>query len=68
YIKDAYAFFKDTCAQMHGGWIPEGPMEKWPEQFPPHARVVLETSANTLDEAKRLAERLRRICGEYPAA
>jgi hypothetical protein len=59
YIKEAYAFFKDCCAQWHMGWTPDGPIETWPAQFPPGCRVVVTAATDKREDAIRLCARLQ---------
>ncbi len=49
--------FAATCAQMHH-WNGEGDPLTWPAQFPAGSRLIVEVSAQSPDEAKRLAEKM----------
>lgn len=55
-LKEAYPFFAPHVVQMHGN-IAEGPAETWPAQYPPGARIVLESWVKTRDEALDAARR-----------
>ena len=62
---DAYPFFAGHVAQMHGN-IADGPPESWLAQYPPQARVILETGwIETQAEAESLAARLNALRGEH---
>lgn len=61
----ARAFFADKCAQMHW-WNGEGAPETWPKSFPPKARMVIEVSAGSKDDAIRLADKMRQACTRQP--
>ena len=61
-LKMAYEFFSDHVPQMHS-WFGDGPAWTWPEQYPEGARVVMETSATSKDEALELSEKLHIACG-----
>lgn len=60
--REAYPYFAGHTAQMHG-WCGEGEPWTWPAQLPADARVVLQASAETKDEAAALAEKMRRALG-----
>ena len=64
-LRAAYAFFAGHVAQMHS-WCGAGPAWTWPEQYPQGARVVLQASAATRDEAIELSEKLCAACGRLP--
>lgn len=53
YIKDAFAFFNGSIAQMHYGWAPEGPIETWPRQYPKGKKIVVDWWPGTREEAIR---------------
>ena len=61
-LRDAYAFFARRTAQFHS-WFGDGPAWTWPALYPEGARVVMEVSANSRDEALELSERLWAACG-----
>ncbi|MBU0714400.1 MAG: hypothetical protein KJ964_03455 [Verrucomicrobia bacterium] len=61
YIKEAYPFFRDTCAQWHMGWLPSGNPETWPRQYPEGARVVINVAANSKEDAIRLCAKLQEV-------
>jgi len=62
YLTEAYAFFGPHVPQMHN-WCGDGEPEQWPSLWPPGSRVVLQATARGIDEAKRLSERLWKLCG-----
>ncbi|MCK4376556.1 MAG: hypothetical protein KAX19_14565, partial [Candidatus Brocadiae bacterium] len=61
-VRSAYEFFAPHVPQMHS-WFGEGPAWTWPEQFPEGARVAMEGTANSRDEALELSDRLWTACG-----
>jgi hypothetical protein len=65
YILDSLAFYGNRVAQMPVGWIPDGPPETWPAQFPPGTRVVFEVQAEDAGQAVMIAEELQRVRGNH---
>lgn len=61
-LRSAYEFFAPHVPQMHS-WFGGGPAWTWPEQFPEGARVAMEGTANSRDEALELSDRLWTACG-----
>jgi hypothetical protein len=61
YIRDAYAYFAGTCAQMHMGWTPPGSASGWLQHLPTESRVVLELHAGSESEAVRLADTMQAV-------
>jgi hypothetical protein len=59
YLLDSMRFYGETVPQMPIGWTPDGPPEKWPDQFPNGARIVFEVPAEDCEEAAAIADRLR---------
>ncbi len=59
YILDSLRYYGNQVAQMPVGWIPAGPPESWPAQFPEGTRVVFEVDAETAGQAQSIAERLQ---------
>jgi len=53
----AYSYFATHTAQLHayGG---EGPAWEWPEGYPRDARVVMDITAETRDQAMQISQRL----------
>ena len=64
YAIDAYDHFVDCCAQWNIGWPGDGPVETWPGQMPDGCRFVIETRAETLDEARKLCDKLHAQRGD----
>jgi hypothetical protein len=60
-LTEAYRFFA-AIPQMHS-WCGEGDPWMWPTTYPAGARVVIQATATTRDEAQRLADRLWIACG-----
>lgn len=61
YLRKALPFFRDTCAQWHVGWTPDGTPDTWPEKYPAGCRVVIEASAENLSAAQGLADKLQAV-------
>jgi hypothetical protein len=61
-LRDAYQCFADHVPQMHS-WNGNGESWTWPQSYPKGAHVVLQTRANTKDEALFLSEKLWKACG-----
>ncbi len=61
-IQEAYRCFAGHCPQMHC-WSGEGEATTWLAQHPAPERVVLQTGAQTREEAIALAAKLRALCG-----
>jgi hypothetical protein len=61
YIRNAYPFFRDVCAQFHYGWLPEGAPETWPEKYFGGCRVVIDVTAGNLAAAQAQAEKLQAV-------
>ena len=61
-LREAYAVFATHVPQMHS-WCGDGPAWTWPEQYPDGARVVLQATARTREEALELSEKLWAACG-----
>lgn len=59
YIRDAYAYFDGSIAQMHYGWTPDGPPESWPEKLPAGRKIVIDAWANSREDALRMAAGLQ---------
>jgi hypothetical protein len=59
YIPDSLRFYGAQVAQMPVGWMPDGPAESWPAQFPEGSRVVFEVEAEDVEQAMAIAERLQ---------
>jgi hypothetical protein len=57
-LAEAYRFFA-AIPQMHS-WCGDGDPWSWPATYPDGARVVLQATATTRDDAKRLADKLQR--------
>jgi len=57
-VKEAFQFFADGPAQMHGATVTSGPVETWPDQYPANARVVIEVPVKTQEEAVAAARLL----------
>jgi hypothetical protein len=47
---------------MHS-WSGDGPAWTWPAQYPTGARIVMQATAKTRDEALMLADKLWLACG-----
>ena len=61
-LRAAYALFAAHAPQMHS-WCGDGNPWTWPAQYPQGARVVLQATAKTREEALVLSERLWEACG-----
>jgi hypothetical protein len=59
-LREAYAYFAPTVAQIHGN-VWSGPPESWPTQFPPGARVIIEVAVEKPKEAMEMAGKLNEI-------
>lgn len=59
YTKQAYPFFRDTCAQWMQGWVPAGEPATWPDQYPAGCRFVIEAYAKTKEDAIRMCADLQ---------
>ncbi|MBN2047266.1 MAG: hypothetical protein JW750_05445 [Anaerolineaceae bacterium] len=55
-LMEAYSYFADTSAQLHSG-LPRDWWTMGAEAFPPGAHVVAAVTADSDDEAKKLADR-----------
>jgi hypothetical protein len=60
YLAEAYQFFGPHTAQMHC-WCGDGEPEQWLRLYPPGARVVLQPTAKSEDDARRVSERLCKL-------
>ena len=56
-LREAYPFFEQFAAQMHG-WYGTGPAWTWPAQHPAGRRIIYDLSADTLDQAQEMLEKL----------
>ena len=66
-VQEAYRFFEKDVVHWHA-WNGDGPVETWANQHPTGARLVIDVTAKTKDEALRLAETLAiRRCVTLPA-
>ena len=63
YLLDSVEFYGDTFVQVPVGWIPDGPPESWPAQFPKGTRVVFDVEAEDAGQAAAIADRLQNIRG-----
>lgn len=63
YCRDAYKYFADTCLQCHIGWMPEGPVETWLDQYPDNARFQIAIDVDTKAEAIEICDKLNQIRG-----
>ena len=61
-LREAWGFFAEHVPQMHS-WSGEGPAWTWPEQYPSNARIVIQATAETRDEALALSDKLWKVCG-----
>jgi hypothetical protein len=61
-LREAYRFFAGHVCQMHA-WSGEGNPWTWPDQCPRDARIVYSATAETRDEALRIAEGFARVLG-----
>ena len=60
-LREAYAFFGPHTAQMHG-WHGDGSPAKSMASYPTGARVVVEVTADTREQAVQQAAALRALC------
>ena len=61
-LKEAYPFFADHVPQWHFGWGQEADgLVEWLAQLPPSARLVVDVTAQTQDQALTLVECVRKI-------
>ncbi len=60
-IREAYGFFAGKVGQMHS-WCGNQEPWTWPDQLPAGVRAVLTIQAANRDEARRIAERMNRVC------
>jgi hypothetical protein len=67
YLRDSLRVYGSKVAQMPLGWIPDGPPETWPSQYPPGTRVVFEVQADNAAQAADIAERLQAVRGQTSA-
>jgi hypothetical protein len=61
YVLDSMRFYGNTCAQMPGGWQPEGEPDTWINQYPEGTRVIFGCNAEDADKAAALADRLQAL-------
>ncbi len=61
-IAAAYPFFAASTVQMHTCYYGEGDPWTWPAQLPADARVIIDVPADTPQQARTLAARLREAC------
>ena len=61
-LRAAYAFFATHVPQMHS-WCGDGEPWVWPTQYPDGARVVIQATAKTREEALVLSDKLWEACG-----
>ena len=64
-LSEAYVFFAEHVAQMHcdARTLADGSQpETWSARYPDEARVVIQASAESRDEALRISEALIRTC------
>jgi len=61
-LREAWRYFADHVPQMHS-WSGDGPAWTWPQQYPPNARVVIQATAETQDQALELSDKLWATCG-----
>jgi hypothetical protein len=55
-VAAAYDYFDTPIAQMHYGYVRQGPFESWPQQHPQGRRRVFEATAETRDQALAAVE------------
>jgi hypothetical protein len=61
-LRQAYPLFAEFVPQWHSGWDPNpDTLEDWVSQLPPHAKVVIDMTASTKEQALDLSERLQRF-------
>ena len=61
-INEAFRYYSDCCAQMH--FFSEGGHAwRWPDELPEGVRTVMQIGAETMDEAKAIAEKMNRLLG-----
>jgi hypothetical protein len=61
-LRAAYRFYARRVGQMHS-WCGDGPPWTWPAQYPEGARVVLQATASSQQEAIELSDELWAGCG-----
>lgn len=54
-LRKSFPFFEGQCAQLPV-WYADGPAEEWHRHHPPQRRLVFDLTANSREEALRLAE------------
>lgn len=60
--KESWAYFADHVVQMPA-WCGEGDPWTWPLQHPPNARMIIETTASSKEQALELSAQMRKACG-----
>jgi len=60
-VREAYARFAAVAPQWHGGWSPGTNPSGWASELPPTARVVIEVTATSRDEALALSDTFVRL-------
>jgi hypothetical protein len=60
-VRQAYPRFAAVAPQWHGGWAAGADPVRWESELPPRARVVIDVTATSRDEALALSDTLVRL-------
>jgi len=61
-MRESWGFFAKHAAQWPA-WLGQGEPWTWPSQHPSEARIVLEVTAYSKEQALELSEKLQKACG-----
>jgi hypothetical protein len=68
YLLDSLHFYANTVVQVPLGWMPDGPPETWPMQFPKGSREVFDVPAADSSSAAAIAAQLQTLRDSRDAA